>query len=90
MQLTIFLDLVEADSLRRVEPPAFSAKEAVERAIQTRDYWGALGRNVIVECDATTARVLARYAHCHCPSALQKIRTAFRLAHLRRGESRGG
>lgn len=88
VQLIIFLDIVEADSLRRLDHAASSAKQAVERAIQMRDYWGSLGRDVIVECDAKAARELASYAHSHCPSAVQKIRTAFRLAHLRGGESR--
>lgn len=87
MQLTIFLDIVEADSLRRLDHATSSAKQAVERAIR-RDYWGSLGRDVIVECDAKAARELASYAHSHCPSAVQKIRSAFRLAHIRRGEAR--
>ncbi len=88
MQLTIFLDIVEADSLRRLDHAKSSAKQAIERAIKTRDYWGAIGRDVIVECDDKAARELASYAHSRCPSAVQKIRAAFRLAHLRRGESR--
>lgn len=88
MQLIIFLDIVEADTLRQLNHAPSSAKQAVERALQTRRYWGSRGRDVIVECDDKEARELASYAHSHCPSAVQKIRTAFRLAHLRRSESR--
>jgi hypothetical protein len=88
MQLTIFLDITEADSLRRMYHAASSARKAVERAIQARDYWGSIGRDVIVECDDRDARELASYARSHCPSAVDKIRSAFRLAHLRRDESR--
>ena len=90
MQLTIFLDISEADSLRKLDHAKTAAKQAVERAIQTRNYWGPVGRDVIVECDAEEARELASYAHSHCPSAVQKFRTAFRLAHLRSGRSRYG
>jgi len=83
MQMTIFLDIEEANFLRLVIPDSPPASEAIARAIHTREYWGAEGRDVIVECDDTEGSELFAYAQSYCPSAVDKIRRAFRLAHLR-------
>ena len=53
------------------------------RAIRMRDYWGSDGRDVVVERDDTEARDLLGYAESYCPTAADKIRRPFRLAHLR-------
>jgi len=83
MQMTIFLDIEEANFLRLIIPDSTSASEAIARAIHTREYWGAEGRDVIVECDDTEGSELFAFAQSYCPSAVDKIRRAFRIAHLR-------
>jgi hypothetical protein len=83
MQLTIFLDIEEVNRFRQIDPSTSSASEAIERAIRVWEYWGSVGRDVVVECDDSEARDLLSCAESHCPSAVDKIRRAFRLAHLR-------
>ena len=88
MQLTIFLDIMEANSCAETIMPNHRRNKRLSVPFKTRDYWGAIDKDVIVECDDKAARELARHAHSRCPSAVQKIRRLFRLARLRRGESR--
>jgi hypothetical protein len=83
MQVTIFLDIDEVFRFCQLIPARSSASEAIGRAIHTREYWGSVGQDVAVECDDSEARTLLSYAQSHCPSAVDKIRRAFRLAHLR-------
>ena len=83
MQMTIFLDIEEANFLRLVIPDTSSGSGAIARALHTREYWGADGRDVIVQCDDSEGSELFGHAKSYCPSAVDKIRRAFRLAHLR-------
>ena len=83
MQITIFLDTEEADYFCKIIPASSGGAEAIKRAIRTREYWGPDGRNVIVVCEDSEGAELFRYAQSYCPSAVEKIRRAFRLAHLR-------
>jgi hypothetical protein len=83
MRLTIFLDIAEVDALRDSMLQQSSVSEALERALQTRNYWGAVGRDVVVECADPAAYELLGYARSACPSAVEKIRAAFSLAELR-------
>jgi hypothetical protein len=82
MQMTIFLDIEEANFLRLIIPDASGASEAITQALRNREYWGAEGRDVIIECDDIEGNELYAYAQSYCPSAIEKIRRAFRLAHL--------
>jgi hypothetical protein len=82
MKLTIFLDIDEVFRFRQLVPLTSSTNEAIGRAIRAREYWGSVGRDVVVECDDSQGRDLLDYAHSYCPSAVDKIRRAFRLAHL--------
>jgi hypothetical protein len=88
MQLTFFLDIEEAQFLRRLLPPASSASKAVDSAITTHQYWGSIGRDVYVECDDRQADELLGYAYPVCPKVADKIREAFQLARLRVGARR--
>jgi hypothetical protein len=83
VQLTIFLDIEEANRFCQVVPATSPASEAIGRAIRMREYWGSVGRDLVVECDDSEARDLLGCAESYCPSAVDKIRRAFRLAHLR-------
>ena len=83
MQMTIFLDVEEANFLRDMIPESSPARAAIVRAIHTRDYWGAEGRDVVVDCDDDEGLELLAYAESYCDSAADKIRRSFRLAHLR-------
>ena len=89
MQITIFLDTEEADYFCKIVPAASAAADAIKRAIRTREYWGHDGKDLVVVCDDTEGAELLRYAQWYCVSAIEKIRRAFRLAHLRMdGEDR--
>jgi hypothetical protein len=83
MQMTIFLDVEEANFLRDMIPQSSRGRAAIVRAIHTGDYWGAEGRDVIVDCDDDEGLELLAYAESYCDSAAGKIRRSFRLAHLR-------
>jgi hypothetical protein len=83
MRLTIFLDIGEVNSLRESMPQQSSAGEALERALQTKNYWGSVGRDVVVDCADHAAYELLGYARSACPSAVEKIRAAFSLGELR-------
>lgn len=83
MQMTIFLDVEEANFLRDMIPQSSRGGEVIVRAIHTRDYWGAEGHDVIVDCDDDEGLELLAYAESYCDSAADKIRRSFRLAHLR-------
>ena len=82
MELTIFLDTEEANHFRKVLSDKSLGSEAIEHAFRTRDYWGSISRDVPVECDERQGRELLHQAESFCPSAVEKIRRAFRLAHL--------
>jgi len=82
MELTIFLDPQEANHLRKVLPAKSLGSEAIAKALHTRDYWGPISRDVPIECDECQGRELLYQAQSFCPSAVEKIRRAFRLAHL--------
>jgi hypothetical protein len=83
MQLTIFLDIDEVFRFSQLVPVTSSTSAAIGRAIRTREYWGSVGRDVVVECNDSEGRDLLGYAESYCPSATDKIQRAFRLAHLR-------
>lgn len=83
MEITIFLDTEEADYFCKIVPASSAGAEAIKRAIRTREYWGADGADIVVICDDTAGAELLGYAQSYCPSAIEKIRRAFRLAHLR-------
>ena len=83
MQLTIFLDIDEVFRFSQLLPVKSSTSAAIGRAIRAREYWGSVGRDVVVECDDSEGRDLLGYAESSCPSATDKIQQAFRLAHLR-------
>ena len=83
MQITIFLDTEEADYFCKIIPAASAGTEAIQGALRTRESWGSDGRDVIVVCEDSEGAELFRYAQSYCPSAVEKIRRAFRLAHLR-------
>jgi hypothetical protein len=83
MQMTIFLDVEEANFLRDMIPQSSPGHAAIARAIQTRDYWGAEGCDAILDCDDDEGLELLAYAESYCDSAADKIRRSFRLAHLR-------
>jgi hypothetical protein len=89
MEITIFLDVEEANFLRLMIPAASPASDAISRAFNARNYWSAEGRDVIVNCDYEEANELLRYAQSCCDSATDSIRRGFRLAHLRATESSG-
>ena len=89
MQLTIFLDIEEAYSFCQLIPATSAASEAILRAIHMREYWGSVGRDVIVQCGDTEARELLGYAHSYCPTVADKILRAFQLEHLHIDVSRG-
>lgn len=89
MEMTIFLDVEEANFLRLMIPPSSPASDAIARAFHARDYWDAGSRDVIVDCDYEEAIELLRYAQSYCDSAADCIRRGFRLAHLRATESSG-
>jgi hypothetical protein len=83
MRLTIFLDIDEVFRFSQLLPVKSSTSAAIGRAIRSREYWGSVGRDVVVECDDSEGRDLLGYAESNCPSAMDKIQRAFRLAHLR-------
>jgi hypothetical protein len=83
MKLTIFLDIEEVFRLCQLIPAAAPASKAMGRAIQIRQYWGSADKEVPIECDDDVGRDLLDYAESSCPNAADKIRRAFRLAHLR-------
>jgi hypothetical protein len=89
MEITIFLDVEEANFLRLMVPASSPASNAIARAFHERDYWAANGRDVIVACDYEEAIELLRYAQKYCDGAAHNILRAFRLAHLRSTESSG-
>ena len=89
MQLTIFLDIEEANSFCQLIPATSAASEAILRAIHMREYWGSVGRDVIVQCGDSEARELLGYAHSYCPTVADKILRAFQLEHLHIDVSRG-
>jgi len=83
MQLTIFLDIDEVFRFSQLVPVTASASAAIGRGIRAREYWGSVGRDVVVECDDSEGHDLLGYAESYCPSATDKIQQAFRLAHIR-------
>lgn len=83
MKLTIFIDIDEVFRLCQLVPATSPASQAIGRAIRMREYWGSGGREVAVECDDREARDLLGHAQSECPSAVDKIHRAFRLAHVR-------
>lgn len=83
MEITIFLDTEEANHFCKILPIASAGNKAILRAMRARDYWGPDGRDVIVVCDDAEGAELLRYAQSDCPGAVEKIRRAFRVAHLR-------
>lgn len=84
MQVTIFLDIEEANFLSEVIPADSPASEAIARALRKRKYWGGPEDDLVVECDDNDGLDLLGYAESYCPTAAGNIRRAFRLANLQR------
>jgi hypothetical protein len=89
MRVMIFLDLPEAECLRLSVPSRSSAKDAIQRALLLRQQWAPASSNVPTECDDVQAGEILAYAQSACESAVEKVRSALRLARLR-NEARGG
>jgi hypothetical protein len=73
----------EVFRLSQVAPVRSAAGATLGRAIYMRNYWGTDDHDVTVECEDAEARELLGYAESSCPSAVSKVRRAFRLARIR-------